>query len=131
MSFPAWCLCRANQHNAFSHSLVPFVNIDGYSSLRRTHITSEIFILDGNTPVLNKIVQMCEIGLQITDTTFATVFMLKSSKPVFLLNSHYMDIFSPGCVMSFAELGPTLVKNALNSLTIYCLLVMCLSPRNK
>ena len=39
-------------------------------------ITLAIFILDGNTPVLNEILQMCARGLQITDTTFATVSML-------------------------------------------------------
>ena len=43
-------------------------------------ITLAIFILDGNTPVLNEILQMCARGLQITDTTFATVSMLISSK---------------------------------------------------
>ena len=43
-------------------------------------ITFAIFILDGNTPVLNEILQMCARGLQITDTTFATVSMLISSK---------------------------------------------------
>ena len=51
-------------------------------------ITLAIFIPDGNTPVLNEILQMCARGLQITDATFATVSMLISSKSEYLFLVH-------------------------------------------
>ena len=41
-----------------------------------------IFILEGNTPVLNELLQMCVRGLDMTGMTLATISMLISSKSV-------------------------------------------------
>ena len=54
-------------------------------------ITLAIFILDGNTPVLNEILQICARGLQITDTTFAAVSMLISSTSELLIDKSKMS----------------------------------------
>ena len=39
-----------------------------------------IFILEGHTPVLSELLQMCVRGLDITGMTLATIFLLISSK---------------------------------------------------
>ena len=52
-----------------------------------------IFILEGNTPVLNKLLQICVRGLDMTGMTLATIAMLISSKSVdFFSCTHFYSI---------------------------------------
>ena len=55
--------------------LVPLLNIG---------FMLAIFILEGNTLVLNELLQMCLRRLDITGMIFAKLFLLISSKPVYL-----------------------------------------------
>ena len=73
-----------------------------------------IFFLEGNSPVLNGILQMYVTGLDITGMTLATTSMLISSKSVDFFRVHAFTVLiitSSSAVLSIDSFRSCLLNN--------------------